>query len=409
MLKDAQYYKFCLYGFLKEMTFFEPFFLLFLLSRGLSFLEIGFLYSLREIFINIFEIPTGVAADVLGRRQTMISSFLFYIISFIVFYFSDQYFLLIVAIILFALGEAFRTGTHKAMIFEYLKIKGIESLKVHYYGHTRSWSQKGAGLSALIGAGFVFYSGSYDSVFIYAVIPFVINLILMTTYPKELDGKTVDLKTISLIPAFKSTITEFLNNFKSVEIFRAVASLSLHTGFYKAVRDYLQPVLKALAVSLPFFASVQDEKRSALIIGIIYSLIFFLTSTASKNSGKFSEKFGSIQKSLNITFVAGLIFGILSGILYESGLLFLSVFFYTAVYLNENLRKPIGIAYFGEKINTKVLASSLSAESQANTLAAAIIAPIIGFFADAIGIGWALILVSSVLLILSPLFRLKQN
>ena len=45
------------------------------------------------------------------------------------------------------------------MIFEYLKIKGWTEQKVHYYGHTRSYSQIGSAISSLI-AGFI-----YDGIF----------------------------------------------------------------------------------------------------------------------------------------------------------------------------------------------------------------------------------------------------
>ena len=37
--KDLQYYKFCLYGFLKNLRFFEAFLILFFLEGGLSFFE----------------------------------------------------------------------------------------------------------------------------------------------------------------------------------------------------------------------------------------------------------------------------------------------------------------------------------------------------------------------------------
>jgi len=84
--RNLQYYKFCLYGFLKNQKFFDPFLILFFIDAGLSFLQIGTLYAVREISTNILEIPTGIAADSLGRRKTMICSFIFYIISFAVFF-----------------------------------------------------------------------------------------------------------------------------------------------------------------------------------------------------------------------------------------------------------------------------------------------------------------------------------
>ncbi len=150
--KDKQYYKFCFYGFFKNLKFFEPFLMLFFLDKGISFLQIGTLYAIREISINIIEIPSGIFADILGRKKTMITSFIAYIASFIVFYFSQNYVWLVIAMVFFSFGDAMRTGTHKAMIFDYLEINSWMSEKVTYYGHTRSWSQIGSAISSIIAA-----------------------------------------------------------------------------------------------------------------------------------------------------------------------------------------------------------------------------------------------------------------
>jgi len=115
---NLQFYKFCMYGFLKNLKFFEPFLILFFVEKGLTFFQIGTLYAIREIATLILEIPTGIAADTFGRRRTMIYAFIFYILSFLIFFCSGNYLLFVPAMILFAFGEACRTGTHKAMIFE---------------------------------------------------------------------------------------------------------------------------------------------------------------------------------------------------------------------------------------------------------------------------------------------------
>ena len=44
------------------------------MSKGISFFEIGVLYAVREIAINIFEIPSGIISDAMGRRKTLASS-----------------------------------------------------------------------------------------------------------------------------------------------------------------------------------------------------------------------------------------------------------------------------------------------------------------------------------------------
>ena len=66
--------RFSLYGFLKNLRFFEAFLILALRERGLDFLGIGGLIAVREIAGNLSQIPSGALADALGRRRCMIVS-----------------------------------------------------------------------------------------------------------------------------------------------------------------------------------------------------------------------------------------------------------------------------------------------------------------------------------------------
>ena len=133
-------FRFSLYGFLKNQRYFEPFLVLALLEKGMSFFAIGGLIAFRELATNLFEIPSGSIADLLGRRRAMLVSFGAYLLSFVLFWLAQQPVWLWPAMLLFSVGEAFRTGTHKAMIFEWLRQQGRTSEKTKVYGHTRSWS-----------------------------------------------------------------------------------------------------------------------------------------------------------------------------------------------------------------------------------------------------------------------------
>jgi len=73
---DPLLFRFSLYGFLKNLRFFEPFLVLFFRDEGLSFFQIGPLYAVRDISTNLLEIPAGVVADASGRRRSMVISFL---------------------------------------------------------------------------------------------------------------------------------------------------------------------------------------------------------------------------------------------------------------------------------------------------------------------------------------------
>jgi MFS family permease len=410
--RDLQYYKFCAYGFLKDLRFFEPFLLLLFLDKGLSYLQVGSLYALREVMINIVEIPSGILADTMGRRRIMIISFLAYIASFGLFYFSQTYLALLVAMGVFAFGDAFRTGTHKAMIFDYLKLKGWADQKTHYYGHTRSWSQRGAALSALIAAGLVFLHGSYAPVFLFTIIPYVMNLLLMTSYPAALDGPR-HAQRGALKDEFVHVVKSFVSSFKNPAALRAIANQSLYTGYYKASKDYLQPMLKAFALGLPFFMGYADKERSALVIGVVYFALYLGTSYAASSSGRFADRFadsrGSLARPLNGTLFTGIGLGLASGAAYALGLPSLSIVLYIGIYLIENLRKPMGIAYVSERMNQDALATALSAESQAETIFTALIALALGFAADLWGPGLGIMAVSVLCLAAAWLLRLKDE
>ncbi len=408
-VKDIQYYKFCLYGFFKNLRFFEPFLILFFLEKDISFLQIGIIYSIREILINILEIPSGILADAFGRKKTLISSFIFYIISFLIFYFTRTFFSFIIAIIFYAIGDAFRTGNHKAMIFEYLSIKGWKDQRTHYYGHTRSWSQFGSAISSLAAAGIVFYSGNYNTIFLMSVIPYIIDVLIVSTYPKQLDLVKGELSSKKIKDRFVSIFSDISYSFRKISILKAITNLSVHSGFHRSIKDYLQPVIQTFALSLPFFLYFSDNQRSAILIGITYFGIYLLTSFITRRAGKLKDRLKSMENSLNLTMYLGFIFALLCGIFFHYGFFLASIILYVLIFLVENLRNPIGVAYVSDLYKDAVLATALSLNSQSKSLITAIVAPLLGFIADRFGVGISLSVIAGLIVILSPLFIVKSE
>jgi len=403
--RNMQFYKFCMYGFLKNLRFYEPFLMLFFLEKGLSYLQIGTLYAARELAINIVEIPSGIVADTLGRRRSMAVSFISYILSFIVFFFARSYWVLFAAMIVYAGGEAFRTGTHKAMIFEYLQMHGWGNQKTHYYGHTRAWSQAGAALSSLIAAFLVFWRGSYAPIFLFTIIPYVLDLGLILSYPKELDGQRHHSDR-TITEEFAFVFNSLWKSIKKGDLWRAIANQALYSGYYKAFKDYLQPILKSFALAIPVLLALQDDQRTAIITGVIYAILYALTAWASSSSGKISRRYHTLAVPLNRYLVAGILCGIISGVAYLLGVPIIAILFYIGIYLVENLRKPMGIAYVTERMEQSSMASALSVESQAETLFAVFIALLLGFFSNMMGLGAGLFVVSGICLVLAFLLRL---
>jgi len=394
IVKDQQYYKFCFYGFLKNLRFFDAFFILFLLEKDLSYTAIGSLYAIREITINLSEIPTGILADTFGRKNALASSFILYIISFLLFYAGQDYWVFLSAFIFYGIADAFRSGTHKAMIMKYLKLNHWHTHKVDYYGHTRACSQRGAALSALVAGIIVFINGNYNTIFLISSIPYIINLFLILSYPKELNLPPKK-ERLSFIDTLKNT----WQMLKQPQVLSIIHSAAIFTAYQKSLKDYIQPLMQKVALILPVLVGFESKKRIGLLIGIMYFILYLLTANASKFSGKIG--LNKQRKYAIYTLFLGLLIGTISGLAYEYKYWYVALVFFSFIYLIENVRKPLLTGLLADEVPNKILASAISAQSLYRTLLTAVLSLLLGFSIDRFGMGKALIFVGILLLIIN--------
>ncbi len=406
--KDRMFPRFALYGFLKNLRFFDPFLILIFREAGLSFLQIGTLYAVRDVATNILEIPTGVFADTFGRRKSMLMAFGAYIVSFLVFYFLAGFGWYALAMVFFAFGEAFRSGTHKALILEYLHLTGRESEKVSYYGRTRSASQFGSAINALIAAGLVFVTGHYRTMFLVAIIPYVLDFFNLLTYPPELDGELRPGDVGSIWEQMKSTTRDFLHLFAEPRALKAIFNSAGFDALFKSTKDYLQPIVESFALSLPIFLALSDKRRSAIVIGVVYFLIYLSTSYASRSADRFSHRFRSLGRAINLSFLAGAGLLFLAGAATWAQFTALPILIFLGFYILHNLRRPMNVSYISDQIASRVMASGLSVESQVKTVLAAVFAPVLGYLADMLGVGPALAILGAGVLGLYLLVRVEE-
>ncbi len=394
-IKDRQYYKFCAYGFLKNFRFFDAFLILFLVEKGLPYTQIGILYAVREIFINVFEIPSGIIADSYGRKNSLVASLIAYIISFAVFYISSDFWIFLTAFILYGVGDAFRSGTHKGMIMDYLKINHWDDHKIAYYGHTRSWSQRGSALSALIAGLIVFYTGSYQYIFLYSIIPYLLNLFLILSYPQELNLST-DQKELKQRTGLAMVFKSFIEIIKKAKVLKIISTSAIHSAYLKAVKDYIQPLMLNIALIIPFMLAIEKEKKIGIVVGVIYFFIFLLTSGASRLSSKAFAK--RKQKISIVSLVLGFCLGVLCGVFFYFDLWVFSLIAFVGIYIIENIRKPILTGFIADHVPNEILTSVLSTQSLLSAFITAVLAIAFGVFADNFGIGVSFMVISGFLL-----------
>ncbi len=408
--KDLQYAKFCAYGFLKNLQFAEPFMLLFLLDRGVSYTQIGVLISIRAISTNILEIPSGIFADGFGRRRAMMLCFLAYIWSFGIFAFTDSFYLLMMAMVFFAFGEAFRTGTHKAMIIEYLRITGQLEHKTEYYGYTRSWSQLGSAVSAAVAALFVFVFSSYSLLFGLSIGTYTLGFLLMVSYPRELDFSPGETATPSgRWQRYLDSLRGLIDVARNATSRNALLNIGAFGGIFKTAKDYIQPLMAQSVIAGVVIAGLTAAENTALDIGIIYIIIYTLNAFSARNAARLVGKFGSPARGVDRLFKLSAVVLLGMGIMLFLNQPLFAALLLIVIYIIRNVRRPMEVAYLSGMVRERSMAAGLSGESQVQSLVTAIIAPLFGLLIDCAGLAAAFSVLGGTAALFSILFSIRER
>ncbi|MGS0971740.1 MAG: MFS transporter [Candidatus Izemoplasmataceae bacterium] len=372
-----QIIKFGFYGLLKNLRFFEPYMIIFFTMSGLSLFHVGLLYSIREIIVYIFEIPSGVIADRYGKKTELYACFIFYIISFIIFFFGTSFFVFAIAMFFFALGEAFRSGTHKSMIMAYLDHEDMKDSKSKVYGTTRSYSLIGSTIMSLISIVFVLYLPEIKYLFLIAIIPYTLDLFLIMSYPQSLNERQDS--NFNLKEFIKHNVESIKYAFSHWKVTGLLLNASSYQAGFKSIKDYIQPLIVSMALGVLVFDSFNQEEHSKIYIGVIYAVIYLVSAYASKQAHKV-EKLGSPKKIVQFMWLlSGGLLIILSAFT-ESIFVVFIVFLFLYVFLN--IRRPLMVERLGNAVEKDKRASMLSVEAQTTSLLVALFAPLIGYIAD---------------------------
>lgn len=137
--------------------------------RGFSMFEIGILESIFHIVSSSFEIPSGVVADVFGRKKTMVLASLVSFVSGLFMVLSNNFWSVAFAIGFSALSYNLESGTREALAYDSLKFAGQEE-KYNKFASTEMMLYRITSSTATLCAGFALWLGyrkayAFDIVF----------------------------------------------------------------------------------------------------------------------------------------------------------------------------------------------------------------------------------------------------
>ncbi len=397
---DPQIWKFCFYGFFKNLKFFEPYLYIYFLSLGFSLFYIGILYSIREAAVYIIEIPTGIFADNYGKKKSLLICFTSYIISFVIFFFTTNFLVAAIGMIMFAIGEAFRSGTHKAMIYYYLEQKGWFSEKTFVYGRTRSFSLLGSSLAAFTSILFVLNIPAMKWIFIISIVPYILDFLLILSYPDSLDQITET--DMSIKRFMTSTVEKMKSIFGNIFLTKVLISSSLYDGIFSTVKDYIQPLMKGLIIAsgLILIKTLPQKSNVKIMLGIIYGVFYIFSSSASRNVFRLN-KFVNSFSLMNLMFdIMGVIFVLLFFII-RMDMIWIVILLYFFLYLMKDARRPLVVDVCGDNMNKNERATVMSVDDQFKSIFMIVLAPLFGFISDKFSIAAAFLIFGVFILIVN--------
>lgn len=215
-----------------------PVYVLYFRHCQINLFQIALLAAVFEASILLFEIPTGLVADIYGRRISVILSAVFSLISGAIFIFFPFLGGFIVAEVIGGLGETFRSGALEAWLVDSLKHEGREDMQKHAFAQGTRFRTAG-NLLGLIAGGYL-ASLNMKLVWVpFAVVFLVLCLFLILSMKEEYAiGREGSGKTIS---KFSETIKQGVGVLKAQKLILALVVLSLFSEFsFEAISQFWQ-------------------------------------------------------------------------------------------------------------------------------------------------------------------------
>ncbi|MBN2724332.1 MAG: MFS transporter [Deltaproteobacteria bacterium] len=377
-------FRFSLYGFLKNQLYFDAFLLIHMHHCGLSYVSIGFLLGFKSLLKNVLEIPSGLFSDIVGHRKTLIWGWISYIISFFLIGYGKSVTFFFIGFAFFALGEAFRTGTHKAIIFSYLTKTGQQEKRTKIYGYTRSWSQIGSAFASLVAGIVIIFFDNIQLLFFLAVVPYSLGIINFYFYPGDTIVNTNSNRGFASF--FKMLYESIKIVLRKKELVGKITNSMFFDGTFHSLKPWFQILLLYAGLNFEKSYLAESSRISGIIIVSGYVILHSAGALGSRISYKFVYNNSATGKALNklwgaviILLVSMSIFAYLNFYMLAASHLIIFAFLY-------NIWRPIFLADFDKSTPENLQAMVLSIESQGKSIFQSITAPVAGIVSHYAGV-----------------------
>jgi len=351
-------YKNYIFTFINNFNVTSGIWMLFLASRGLSLFEIGIMESIFHITSFTMEIPTGMVADLYGRKFSRLLGRLVTIISFLIMLFSHTTLLFALSFILQAIGYNLESGAGEALVYDSMKEINQEDDYIKVKGKTEVFFQMASVFSLLLGG----YLGTIDYRYVYitAIAFSSVAFLEALTFTEPTIGKVEHLASPLL--TFKKQVKDSFNALKmDKRIVFLIISAEIFATFVTTEFFYIQNLLKS-------------QGQTEFQIGILLSASSLAAASVAANTYKLEIKF-TFKKLLIILSAVGIIgfWGMTTFLIIPSFIL---------ITLVESVLFIVMGNYINKLIKSEQRATLLSLQSMTFSFFMIVIFPIVGKLGD---------------------------
>ena len=355
-----------------------PVIVLFFQDQGLSLQQIMILQACYSLSLGITEIPSGYAADTLGRRKTLILGCILAFVGFSIFSISYDFWWFLIAQIFLGLGNSFISGADTALLYDSLLEVNEEDRFLKYEGRSVSignFAEAGAGILGGFLAALSFRYPAYAQVVIAVItIPFAMALVEPKTQTKRLER------------SWQSILYVVKFSLKESKILRTYIIYSAIMGIGTLMMAWLaQPFLKDIGIGMKNY-------------GVIWALLNVLVGTIAFLAYKIDRKLSPINSMLMIGVTSVLAYVLIAQNMNYWGLAVLFIF-----YANRGYATPLLRNYINRHTESNIRATVMSIRSFIIRTSFAVIAPFIGWVADHQGLSSAMMAMSMIIAVVGGL------
>lgn len=127
LLKMNNTKKLAIVSFFSNLYFYNHIGTLYQQTRGLNLFQVSSIWSIIVGTIFLAEVPTGVLADKIGRKWSIVTALMLQTLGEVLYLFATDYYTFVLIAILAGIGYAFLSGANEALIYDSLKERDRES------------------------------------------------------------------------------------------------------------------------------------------------------------------------------------------------------------------------------------------------------------------------------------------